>query len=80
MSATEGQSVAAMTLKTLQSLRCDENFAGFWGRVYQTASELEVEYSTLPRKRRPCKQNDCGSSEGKIYKIIIYTAVFSLKH
>ena len=64
MSAAEGQSVAAMTVKTLQSLRSEENFAAFWGRVYQTASELEVEYPTLPRKRRPCKRYDSGSSEG----------------
>ena len=64
MSAAEGQCVAAMTVKTLQSLRSEENFAAFWERVYQTASELEVEYLTLPRKRRPCRQYDSGSSEG----------------
>ena len=64
MSAAEGQYVAAMTVKTLQSLRSEENFAAFWGRVYQTASELEVEYPTLPCKRRPCRRYDSGSSDG----------------
>ena len=64
MRTTQGQSVAAMTVKTLQSLRSEENFAALWRRVYQTASELEVEYPTLPRKKRPCKRYDSGSSEG----------------
>ena len=30
----------------------------------QTASELEVEYPTLPRKRRPRRRYDSGSREG----------------
>ena len=62
--AAEGQSVAAMTVKTLHSIRSEDNFAAFWRRVDQPANELEVQYPTLPCKRRPFKRYDSGISEG----------------
>ena len=42
MSAAEGQKVAAMTVKTLKSVRTDENFQAFWEKVQKTANELHA--------------------------------------
>ncbi|KAL5514956.1 hypothetical protein EMCRGX_G000052 [Ephydatia muelleri] len=58
MSAAEGQKVAAMTVKTLKSLRTDESFQAFWELVQKTANELEVECPSLPRKRRAPRRYD----------------------
>ena len=56
MSAAEV--VAAMTMK---SLRTDENFVLFWTKVEQVVKDLDIEYLSLPWKRKAPKWYDSGS-------------------
>ena len=42
VSAAEGQMIAAMTVKTLQSMRNEEDFKKFWSRTTARANELNV--------------------------------------
>lgn len=60
MSAVDGHVVASMTVKTIQSLRKDENFVLFWTKVERVVNNLDVEYSSLPRKRKAPKRYDSG--------------------
>ena len=48
MLAVEGQSVASMKVKTLQSMRSDEQFEMFWSIVNKKARALEVSEPILP--------------------------------
>ena len=52
MTAVDGQSVASMTVKTLQLLRSDEHFDLFWSTVNMKAKALEISEPILPRKRK----------------------------
>ena len=49
ISAAEGQKVAGLTVKTLQSLRTDSNFQLFWEKTTREANQLEVNEPSLPR-------------------------------
>ena len=80
MSAAEGQKVAAMTVKTLKSLRTDESFQAFWELVQKTANELEVECPSLPRKRRaPRRYDSIGNEDAFPHQVEDYYRPFSLK-
>ena len=61
ISAADGQVVAGRTVKTIQSLRTDENFVLFWTKVEQVDNDVDVEYPLLPRKRKAPKWYDSGS-------------------
>ena len=52
LSASEGQQIAAMTVKTLQSLRTDNNFDLFWTKAETVRQKLDVNEPELPRKRK----------------------------
>ena len=52
MSAVEGQSVANMSVKTLQTMRSDTQFDLFWAKVISSACELNINEPSLPRKRK----------------------------
>ena len=52
LSASEGQRIAAMTVKTLQSLRTDSNFDLFWTKAETARQKLDVNEPELPRKRK----------------------------
>ena len=52
MSASEGATVASMTVTTLQSLRNEEQFSAFWDLVTKAQQELSVEEPELPRKKK----------------------------
>ena len=52
LSASEGQQIATMTVKTLQSLRSDSNFDLFWRKAEITRQKLDVNDPVLPRKRK----------------------------
>ena len=73
-----------MTVKILQSLRSEENFAAFWGRVDQTANdELKWNIPHLHYHAKEGHVNDMILVQVKeiiqeMYKIC--TVVFSLKH
>ena len=59
MSASEGQSVSAMTVATLKLMRSDEQFDMFWALVTARAKELDIGEPVLPRKRkRPGRYED----------------------
>eukprot|EP00731_Ephydatia_muelleri_P000006 Em0001g6a len=79
MSAAEGQKVAAMTVKTLKSLRTDESFQAFWELVQKTANELEVECPSLPRKRRAPRRYDSIGITKMLFLIKLIIVHFSLK-
>ena len=64
MSAAEGQKVADMTIRTLQSIRSDENFQLFWSLINQKASSLDIDEPVLPRQRKRPRQYEDGASEG----------------
>lgn len=60
ISAAKGQSIAAMTVKTLESIRNDEACSLFWQKVTSKGKELKVNEPTLPRVRRIPKRLDEG--------------------
>ena len=63
ISAAEGQEVANLTKRTLQSLRCDSMFDLFWEKITNKGKELQVSDPSLPRQRRIPRRLDEGSSE-----------------
>ena len=82
MSAAEEQKTADMTVRTLQSIRTDENFLLFWKSTSQKASKLGISESTLPRQRKRPRRYEDGASEGDVpesvenfYKRIYYEAL-----
>ena len=61
MSAAEGQKIAVMTIRTLQSIRSEGNIQLFGKKVTKMASDLEVSDPVLPRQRkRPKRYEDGG--------------------
>lgn len=59
MSAAEGQKIAEMTIRTLQSIRSEDSFQLFWKKVTKMASDLDVSDPVLPRQRkRPRRYED----------------------
>ena len=63
LSASEGQRIATMTVKTLQSLRTDSNFDLFWRKAEIARQKLDVNDPELPRKRKLPKRFEDGSAE-----------------
>ena len=51
LSASEGQHIAEMTVRTLQTLRNETHFGHFWIKVEATRKEFDVDEPQLPRKR-----------------------------
>jgi len=59
LSAAEGQALAAMTVKTLRTLRSDEQFQIFWKETRGKATVCQVSEPSLPRHRRaPARLED----------------------
>jgi hypothetical protein len=59
ISAAEGQVAATMTASTLSSIRNDEHYELFWGKVTRMAEEVDVDEPKLPRQRkRPPRYED----------------------
>ena len=65
-SAAEGQQIAGMVIRTLQSLRNDESFDLFWSRVTNTADPLDIE-PKLPRKHKVPRRFESWLSEGHFH-------------
>ena len=82
ISASEGQSVSAMTVSTLELMRSDQQFDMFWSKVTQKANELEIGEPVLPRKRkRPVRYED-GQGEAyypdtpkSLYKVVYFSSL-----
>ena len=49
LSRVEGHEIAMLTIKTLKSLRTDENFNLFWQKVEKMMNELDVDEPQLAR-------------------------------
>lgn len=64
ISAAEGQDVASMTLKTLESLRSDSNFKLFWQKICKEAESLDISQPCLPRRRKVPRRLEEGEGEG----------------
>ncbi len=67
LSTVEGYAVAIamLTVKTLQSLRTDENFELFWKKIDIKRQELDVAEPQLDRKRKVPKRFDHGSAQAE---------------
>ena len=66
MSAAEGQKIADMTVRTLQSIRSDDKFLLFWKLITQKASDLNIDEPELPRRRKRPRRYEDGASEGDV--------------
>ena len=55
LSAVEGRSIALATVRTLKSIRAEEDFDLFWEKVIKHGERLEADKPALPRKRRQPK-------------------------
>lgn len=52
LTSVEGQEIAKLTVKTLQSICSESAFDAFWQTVQQRRQSLDVEEPVLPRKRK----------------------------
>ena len=64
VSAADGQKIAGLTVKTLQSLRTDCNFQLFWEKTIRDADRLKVNRPSLPRRRKTPRRFESGSTDG----------------
>ena len=60
-SASEGQEVAELTVKTLESIRNEESFDAFWEKLEKDKELLEVNDPIVPRKRKVPKRLEIGA-------------------
>jgi len=51
-SASEGQEVAMLTIRTLESIRSEECFDLFWEKLGKDRESLEVNDPIFPRKQK----------------------------
>ena len=63
LSAGDCQSLAKLSLNTMQKLRNDESFDLLWSNVNSKADELEIGPPELPRKRKRPARFDSGIAE-----------------
>ncbi len=68
-SATEGQSIGAMVVDTLQSLRNDSYFELFWCKVTSFTEPLDIEPS-LPRQSKVPRRYESGTAEGHVHQSV----------
>ena len=62
ISASEGQLVANMTRRTLQSMRNGQQFDLFWEKVKRMAEESDVDDPVLPRRKKVPQRFETGSA------------------
>ncbi len=60
--SAEGQEIARLTVKTLQSIRTEHALDAFWNVVEQRRELLDVEEPKLPRKRKTPRRFDDGNA------------------
>ena len=82
LSAAEAQTVVAMTVKTLESLRTEEKFKLFWTNIVKKSDELSVDDPELPRGKKTPRRHEIGQSTGDFvedvetnYRVIYYAAL-----
>ena len=64
VSAADGQRIATMTVKTLQSIRNEDSFKMFWSKTVAEAHELDVSDPVLPHRRKVPRRYEIGTGEG----------------
>ena len=62
LTSVEGQEIAALTVKTLQSIRTESAFDSFWSVEEQRRESLDLEMPSLPRRRKVPKRLDDGNA------------------
>ena len=62
ISASEGQAVSSLTVKTLEKMRPDDHFNLFWETVTHKVNALEVSEPLLPRRRQRPVRYKSGSA------------------
>ena len=62
--AAEAQSIAEMTIKTLEGMRSDEAFGLFFKLVECVRKSTDTEEPSLPRKRKAPRRFEIGDGEG----------------
>ena len=62
ISAVEGQSIAQMSIQTLQKLRSESQFDLFWLKINRNATELDIPEPSLPRKRKRPSRFESGNA------------------
>ena len=82
LSAAEGQTVASLTVKTLEKLRTEEFYQLFWKRCIKEAEDLEIREPVLPRKRQHPPRYQIGNAPAEFqdnieshYRSIYYEAI-----
>jgi len=59
-SAAEGQEVAQMVIKTLQSIRTEQAFDLFWTKLAKLSETLDIDEAQLPRQRKVASRYEDG--------------------
>ena len=67
ISAAEGQRLATLTLRVLQSVRDDDKFKLFYSKVLQDQVQFDVQPPSLPRKRKTPRRFETGASVGNFH-------------
>ena len=82
ISSAEGQEIARLTVKTLQSIRTESAFDDFWLLVERRRELLDVEEPTLPRRRKTPRRFDDGNAAAEypntdkdMYRQVYYEAL-----
>ena len=82
LSSAEGQEIARLTVKTLQSIRTESAFDDFWLLVERRRELLDVEEPTLPRRRKTPRRFDAGNAAAEypstakdMYRQVYYEAL-----
>ena len=80
--AAEGQSIAALTVSTLQSICTDEMFNLFWSKLEVESKEIDIDEPQLPRARKAPRRYEIGQgssthpdSPKSFYHIVYFEAL-----
>ena len=68
ISAADGQTVARMTVKTLENMRTEEGFDIFWSLVMRAKSQHEVSNPCLPRPRKRPARFEEGNARAEFHE------------
>ena len=80
-SAVEGQMAADKTITTLQKIRKEDSFNGFWEKVVEFSSDKDVDDPVLPRRRKQPRRFEEGSVSHEYDSCLkICTVEFTTKH
>ena len=74
MSGAEGQEVAAMVVRTLESMRDDTSFDLFWSKTTTLAENYSISEPQIPRPRKRPKRYEHGLTEGETHTDAIFVS------